>query len=378
MLFSAVVGQQTVKKDLINMWQQQQLPHALLLCGPQGTGSLPMALALAQYILCEQKGPADACGVCPNCSKVARMEHADLHFSFPTIPPKPGTKAMSRHFLPRFRQFLQQQPYATTFEWLQHIEAENKQGNITAEECRQIIESLNLKAYEGGMKILVMWRPEFLGKEGNILLKLIEEPPADTLFLFAAEAADQILPTILSRTQMVRMGPLSSATIAAALQERGLATQRQAEQVARLAEGSFSEALQLLREAEHDMFPEVRNLFNALFTNNGLGLSRFAEDMAKAGREQQKNFLQYIIHLLEATLQQRYTGRCNLPEEETAFVRKLAAMALSFGTIQELIREIAATVYYIQRNAHARIQLHSLCIKLVYTIQNKKLSSLVN
>ncbi len=143
-------------------------PHALLFTGAEGTGGLPLALATAQYIFCENKTETDSCGKCAGCSKAARLEHADLHFSFPSISGKSGVKANSRLFMQEFREFVKQSPYGTTFDWLQHINAENKQGNITAEECREIIEILYLKSYEGGKKILIMWRPEYLGKEGNI------------------------------------------------------------------------------------------------------------------------------------------------------------------------------------------------------------------
>lgn len=153
------------------MWQRDVFPHALMLIGSEGTGGLPMALALAQYVFCENKSATDSCGHCPNCGKVAKLEHADLHLSFPSIPPKPGSKALSKHFHKQFRDFVQQTPYGTTYDWLQFINAENKQGNITAEECRDIIDMLNLKSYEGGSKVQIIWRPEYLGKEGNILLK---------------------------------------------------------------------------------------------------------------------------------------------------------------------------------------------------------------
>ena len=188
MLFSNVVGQQAAKEGLLKMWHNNVFPHALLISGEEGTGGLPMALALAQYIFCENKTASDACGKCAGCSKAAKLEHADLHMSFPSIPPKPGVKAMSRLFITEFREFIQQTPYGTTYDWLQHINAENKQGNITAEECREIIDTLNLKSYEGGKKVQIIWRPEYLGKEGNILLKLIEEPPRDTILILIAES----------------------------------------------------------------------------------------------------------------------------------------------------------------------------------------------
>jgi DNA polymerase-3 subunit delta' len=378
MLFAGVVGQQTAKNNLIQMWRQNHLPHALLVCGLPGTGSLPLALALAQFIFCSNKQAADACGECPDCRKVAKMEHADLHFSFPTIPPKAGTKAMSRHFIRPFREFVHQTPYGSTYDWLQFIEAENKQGNITAEECREIIETLNLKSYEGGKKILIMWRPEYLGKEGNILLKMIEEPPADTVIIFAAEDTESILPTILSRTQMVKLPPLAATDIARALVQEGQADDKKAGQIALMAHGSYTEALRLVKDMENDLFPETRNWFNSLFTNNGIALSRFAEDLSKQGREQQKNFLQYVVLLLEATIRCRYTGQANLAPDEAAFVQKLAATKVPFETFNSMIGAITRTAYYIERNAHARTQIHALCIKLVYAIQNKEVTSLVN
>lgn len=378
MLFSEVVGQQTAKNNLIQMWQQNHLPHALLICGQSGTGSLPLAIALAQYVFCEQRTPADACGVCASCMKVSKLEHADLHFSFPSIAPKPGVKAMSKHFIKEFREFILKNPYGTTFDWLQNINAENKQGNITAEESRAIIESLSLKAYEGGMKILIIWRPEYLGKEGNMLLKLIEEPPANTIIIFAAENLENIIPTILSRTQVVKLPPITISDMTDKLTSLGIADARLIHQAARLSSGSYPEAVRLLTDVENDLFPQTRNWFNVLFTNNGIGLSRFAEDFAKMGREQQKNMLQYVIHLLETTIHQRYTGHCNLIDDELSFVQKLAKTSMSFESIQIMIREITAVMYHIERNANAKMQVHALSIKLVYAIQNKQVSSLIN
>lgn len=375
MQFRNVVGQQSVKKGLLTMWQSGHLPHALLLAGHEGTGGLPMALALAQYIFCENKQDDESCGKCAGCSKVTRLEHADLHLTYPTISPKPGTKAMSRYFIQEFREFVAQTPYGTTYDWLQFINAENKQGNITAEECREMIDNLNLKSYEGGNKVQIIWRPEYLGKEGNILLKLIEEPPADTIMIFVAESTEDILPTILSRTQIVRLPPVNVQDITNALINRGQADEKKAAQVAYMADGSYTEALRLLRNAENDLFPDVRSWFNALFTNNGIGIAKFAEDWSKAGREQQKNFLHYIIQLLEQTIRVRYLPQHPpaLPQEEAQFVQKLAGMPLSLDTLNTLIKEIGQTIYYIERNAHSKTQLHTLSIKLVYAIQNRPL-----
>ncbi|MCD6013616.1 MAG: hypothetical protein K0Q79_3478 [Flavipsychrobacter sp.] len=372
MLFSNVVGQQLAKDGLLKMWHNNVLPHALLLTGPEGTGGLSMGLALAQFIFCENKSETDSCGQCAGCNKASKLEHADLHLSFPTIPPKAGTKAMSRYYLQEFREFVQQSPYGTTFDWLQHIEAENKQGNITAEECRDIIDGLNLKSYEGGKKVLIMWRPEYLGKEGNILLKLIEEPPKDTIMIFIAENTEDILPTIRSRTQEVKLAPITPADIALALTTRSLTDPKKAAQIAHMAMGSYTEALRLTRQGDNDLFPEVKQLFNTLFTNNGIAIAKFADEWSKAGREQQKNFLNYVIQLLEQAIKARYMpeSALSLPEGEAQFVRKLADTKVSFEALGQMAAAISDTIFYIERNAHSKTQLHTLGIRLRHIIHN--------
>lgn len=373
MLFSNVVGQQLAKNGLMKMWHNNVFPHALLIVGAEGTGGLPMALALAQYIFCEHKTETDACGHCAGCSKASKLEHADLHLSFPSIPPKPGVKAMSRLYIQEFREFVKQSPYASTYDWLQHINAENKQGNITAEECREIIESLNLKSYEGGKKVLLMWRPEYLGKEGNILLKLIEEPPADTILILVAENTEDILPTIRSRTQDIKLAPIAAADIAQALSTRTDTDPTRAAQISHIAMGSYTEALRLLRHTDNDLFPDVRNLFNYIFTNDGLGIGRFADEWSKTGREQQKNFLHYIIQLLEQVVRIRYRPEVvnELPAAEAQFVQRLAATKITYEGFGLMAHALSDTIFYIERNAHSKTQLHALAIRLQYIVKGQ-------
>ncbi|NCX96573.1 MAG: hypothetical protein EBX41_09255, partial [Chitinophagia bacterium] len=159
MKFADIPGQQHAKDGLLKMWHTNTLPHALLLVGQEGVGGLPMALALTSYIFCENKLPNDSCGVCDECRRTNRMEHADMHFSFPTVTKKTGEPSTSKHYLKEFREFVKENPYNNTYNWLQYIKAENKQGNITAQECREIIENLYLKSFQGGKKVLIMWRP---------------------------------------------------------------------------------------------------------------------------------------------------------------------------------------------------------------------------
>ena len=375
MLFKDVVGQQPAKEGLMKMWHNNVFPHALLLVGNEGTGGLPMGLALAQFIFCTEKTENDSCGHCVNCRKVSRLEHADVHMTFPTIPPKPGNKGMSKLYIQEFREFIQQTPYGTTYEWLQHINAENKQGNIVAEECREIIDTLNLKSYEGGRKVQIIWRPEYLRKEGNILLKLIEEPPHDTTIIFIAEDLEDILPTILSRTQSVKLAPLHPKDIAEALTYRAVTDPTRAAQIAHIAMGSYTEALRLSNHTDNDLFPGVKDLFNSIFTNNGIALTKFADEWSKAGREQQKNFLHYIIQLLEQAIRARYTPDMplSLPEAEAQFVRKLAATKTTFDAFEKMIGTITDTMFYIERNAHSKTQLLAMAVRMQYMVTNKPL-----
>ncbi len=370
MNFSKVIGQAAAKAGILQMWKNNTFPHALLISGAEGTGGLPMALAIAQYVFCENKTPTDSCGTCAGCSKAARLEHADLHLSFPTISPKSNTKPHSNLFMQEFREFVKQTPYGTTFDWLQFINAENKQGNITAEECRDIIETMYLKAYEGGYKILVMWRPEYLRNEGNILLKLIEEPPKDTIMILVAEKREQVIQTILSRTQEVRLVPLGAAEISAALTERNGTDPSQAMQVAHMASGSYTEALRLLRENENDLFPHLRDMFNVIFRNNGPGISSFADTWSKNGREQQKNFLHYVLQMIEHAIKAKYVPGIPLPliEAEAEFVTKLAGTNLTTAQFAKMTRRLSDTIYYIERNAHGKTQFHALLIEMRYII----------
>jgi DNA polymerase-3 subunit delta' len=376
MLLKQIVGQKNAKNGFLKMWESNHLPHAIMIVGAEGTGGLPFALAIAQYVFCKDKKNEDACGVCIDCNKISRLEHADFHLTFPAISPKPGTKSMSRYFIQDFREFVTQTPYASVYDWLQYINAENKQGNISAEECREIIDKLNLKSYEGGKKVQIIWMAEYLGKEGNILLKLIEEPPAETLLLLIAENLEEVLTTIQSRTQLLRLSPIHAADIAQGLTERSLADTKKAAQIAHLANGSFAEALRLSKHNDNDLFPEVRSWFNALFTNNGIELVKFADNLSKDGREQQKNLLQYTIQLLEQAIKLRYLPQLQppLPEEEAAFVRKLSKHSVSFDALQKMVETISKTIYHIERNAHSKTQILSLSIQLVYCIQGRKVN----
>lgn len=376
MAFSDVIGQQPVKDFLIQSVEKNRLSHALLFQAPEGAGGLPMALAFAQYVVCTNKQARDACGHCGACKRAAQYIHPDIHFSYPVVPRKPGDKPISTDYAKEWREFLIKEPYGNTFDWLQFIGAENKQGNITAAECGDIIRKFNLKSYESEYKILLMWRPEFLEKEGNRLLKLIEEPPPKTLFIFVAENIERILPTIRSRAQLVKMNSLSVPEVASALVSRAGQPEEKAQQVATLAEGSYSEALKLIGDVSEDFLAELREWLNVIIQRNPIGLQEWIEQMAspKRGRERQKQFLRYFLSLVEHALRWQYLGREHLPfpDDEQEFAAKLDKVA-DIHQLRRIVEELDKACYYIERNANARLLFHALSLRLQYIFLRKDL-----
>jgi DNA polymerase-3 subunit delta' len=370
MQFQQVIGQQGAKDGILQAIHSGRLPHALLLLERPGTGGLPMALATAQYLFCEQPHPTDSCGHCAGCRKVTKMEHPDLHFSYPFIKPEKvkSENLTADFFTAAFRKFVQADPYQSIYDWLQALDAGNKQGNINVAECENIIRKISLKAFEGGKKVLILWGTEYLDREGNRLLKLIEEPPADTHLIFVSSDREGILATILSRVQTVRLPPIPVPELIAGLQEKGLTDDaRSASLAAITAEGSFADAIRLAGGTEEDLFPEFRNWFNAIFTQKGLLLSTFAEQQSKKGREMIKDFLSYATHLLQAALLHQYAPDAPvlLPVEEGDFIRRLARhTSMDAERIAAMSEAMATANYRISGNASSKIVLHALGIQL--------------
>ena len=411
MQFTEVIGQQDLKIQLTQMVHQNRLSHALLFLGKEGSGGLPLALAFAQYITCDknplqkekkQAAPKpsaeismfgddvveepsnqstnqtdnllnDACGTCPACLKAAQMVHPDIHYAYPVIPKKSGDKPISTDYIVEWRDFVNKTPYGNSYDWLQHINAENKQGNITSEECYDIIHKMSLKSFESTFKILVIWMPELLGKNGNKLLKLIEEPPPDSLFLLVAENDALILPTILSRTQLVKIPILSSTDIADALEANAAVPKNKAAQIAAISEGNYHEALQHLLHAEDDWETMLREWLNAILKGGSAVQVKWIEDAAKIGREKQKQFLKYFTHILEQSI------RLGAGAAENAIDPANIDFALRFNKLcnisqqEAMATELDKAAYYIERNANPKMLFHALTIRFYHIIKNKSL-----
>lgn len=389
MRFSDVIGQEGVKARLRSLAADNRISHAMLLLARPGTGGLPLAVAFAQYLLCDtvtrrsaslfdtaaaEALPDDSCGICPSCRKVEGIAHPDLHFSFPTVSRKPGSPSVCRDFGGEWRDFLQKHPYGSDFDWLQSIGAENRQGKIYAAECEDIHRRLSLKSYESGLKILVLWLPEYLEAEGNRLLKLIEEPPDGTLLLLVAEDYDSVLPTILSRTQLVRMPPLDASAIAPALVARCGAEDARARTVAALAEGSYREALALLQHHEDDWLAVARDWLNAILRNGPVAQVKWVEEIAKQGREKQKQYLRYMAHLVEAAIRTRTLGpdAAGVQATEADFAGKLNRVA-GMGQLDAMAGAFEEAAYQVERNANGKILFLALSIRLHHIIRDNSL-----
>ena len=361
MLFSDLIGQEKIANQVRQMVQSDRLPHALLLLGPEGSGHLPLGLALAQYILCSDRTPDDACGQCPNCQKAAHYVHPDWHFSFPTI----GTNAISEHFLTEWREAISQQPYMNANQWLQRIGTENQQGNITKVECVQIVRKLSLKTFEGEYKILFMWMPEYLGREGNRLLKMIEEPPDQTVFILIAENQELILNTILSRCQLISFPPMPDEFV-----EEGLVVQKgvdreRAKAIAQLANGNFNEACSLAEAIESDHAQRFLNWLRQCYRGNGAALVPWVDDFARLGREHQKHFFRYGLHFLRELLALQISGTAyvRLRPNELETAQKLRAV-LSYEKIQPIVDLFNDCIYNIERNANQKVMMLDSSIQL--------------
>jgi DNA polymerase-3 subunit delta' len=403
MRFSEVIGHDPIKEQLTGLVRQNRLSHALLLPGKEGSGALPLGLALAQYLVCEKVGqtanrqqtglapalfadrlpetpdsaeilPADSCGSCPSCYKAAGLIHPDIHFSYPVVPSKPGDKPLSTDYITQWREFVRQYPYGNAYDWLQFIGAENKQGNITADECNDILKKLNLKSFESGYKILIMWMPEYLGKEGNKLLKLIEEPPQDTLFILIPEDESKILPTIVSRTQVVRIPLYETSEIEAALVIRAGLARESAIPLANLAEGNYREALQLIQHAGEDWQSLVRDWLNAMLKSSPVAQVKWVDEVSKMGREKQKQLLRYFNHLMEESIQLRILGdqTGHMPDKERDFAMRINKLA-TVSQMEAMIRETDHAAYYIERNANSKMLFLALSIKIYHIIKDNSL-----
>ena len=374
MQFSDIVGQQEVKQHLIQTVVENRVSHAQLFLGPEGNGGLALALAYAQFISCLDRQAQDSCGECSSCRKYKKLIHPDLHFSYPFFAKHKDDTALK--FAAEWREAFLSNPYLSLEEWRNQLDAENKQANINIAECHQIIQKLSLKPFEAEYKVLIMWLPEFLDKEGNTLLKIIEEPPQKTLFLLVAQNQDQILNTILSRTQLVKVPRLLDEEITRFLVEKKGISEVKAEQIAYLSDGSLQSALSFMVGEENDNLQMFREWLQISYADAGAKFIDFTERAAKLGRENQKNFLRYGMNLIRESILilSGAGGLVHLPKAELEFISKFSG-AITLAQAESIVMELEKAHYHVERNANPKILFLDVSLQLVKILKFNTLPS---
>lgn len=382
MQFSEILGQEHLKNHLTQSADNGRIPHAQLFVGPEGSGTLAMAIAYAQYLLCGNKNSENTNGNETCNLKFENLSHPDLHFAFPVaITDKVKKNPVSSYFMAEWRQLIKEQPYGNLFDWYRLLGIENKQGQMGVDEALNIVKALSLKSYEGGYKIMVIWMAEKMNASAaNKLLKLIEEPPSKTVFILIAEDAGQILSTIRSRCQVLNFPPLADNVIKEALQKKYELDEATATKIAIQSNGNFNKACDLVyHDSEDIQFEEwfvfwVRSAFKAKGNKSAIhDLISWSDEISKTGRETQKQFLQFCIDFFRQALLMNYKANqlVYLEPKTKNFKLENFAPFIHEGNILDISQELQDAIYHIERNGNSKIILTDLSIKLTRLLHKK-------
>ncbi|MBF8149021.1 DNA polymerase III subunit delta' [Winogradskyella sp. F6397] len=386
MQFSKVLGQKHIKNHLTTSVDAGRIAHAQLFVGPEGSGTLPMALAYAQYILCgntngENSGGNESCNL-----KFKNFSHPDLHFAFPvTTSDKVKSKPVSKYYIEEWRQLLDQQPYGNLFDWYKLLGVDNKQGQIGVDEALEIVKALTLKSYEGGSKVMIIWMAEKMNiASANKLLKLIEEPPENTIFVLIAEDEEQIISTIKSRCQILHFPPLAEDAITEALVRNYHIEESVAIKIAQQSNGNYNKACDLIYHDSEDIQFEkwfvfwIRSAFKARGNKAAIhDLISWSNEIAKTGRETQKKFLNFCLNYFRQALLLNYKAEelVYLEPKSEDFKLKNFAPFVHDSNILEISDELQDAIYHIERNGNSKIVLTDLSIKLTRLLHKKSQAS---
>lgn len=366
MLFRDIIGQREIKEILISMANQNRVAHAQLFVGPEGVGKLPMAIAFSQFVNCINPSEHDSCGVCESCIKYNKLAHPDLHFVFPIIN-KGGKESLCNDFLPEWREFNLTHTYNNLDLWLDYIEANNSQGLIYTREADELLKKLSLKTYEAKYKTIIIWHPEKMSIEGaNKLLKILEEPYQNTLFILVSDTPEDILGTILSRTQRINFKSIPEEEMLKQLSLKFQIENDKAKNIAHLSQGSFYRALEIIRTEEevlfnHELFKEMmRSSYMAKIKQ----IKSISETLSGIGREKQKKYLDYALNMFR----EYFISNFDIPEityltdQEAEFGKRFAPY-INERNIISLYEEFSLAERQIGQNANAKFVFFDLCLK---------------
>ena len=378
MFFKDIIGQEKIKDHLRQTVAKNRIPHAQLFSGSQGTGKLPMALAYAQYINCENRQDKDACGTCPSCKKFQSLAHADLHFIFPTFNLAGAKTKGSDNFLTQWREKIKENPYFNQIQWALHIDPKGtKQLTIYKDDSDKIIHQLNFKSYEGGYKTIILWLPEKLNlTAANKLLKVIEEPYPNTLFILITEDIDKVLPTIVSRTQLIKFPKLSVSKIEEFLSHKyPNLTASQISNFSHFANGNLIEAEKLAQadpEKSNSLLNDFIQFMRFSYSFNFYDMYAIVEQLNKKGKEYLKNFLLFTIRMLRENLlmhiQLQHLNSLSKAEKE--FSEKFSSFITPENT-KAILNEINQAFIHIERNGNVKLILFDLAIKTGKLLRKK-------
>ena len=371
--FRDVIGQEAAKQRLLLEVKEGRIPHAQLFCGPEGAGKLPLALAYAKYLCCAHPGPTGACGTCPSCVKWNKLVHPDVHFMFPIVKSAKGKKEVCDDYLSDWRHLLTGNPYFSLPHWLDAMGTENGQAIIYARESDEIARKLGLKSVEGGYKITIVWLPEKLHEVcANKLLKLLEEPPMNTLFLLVSEAPEQILATILSRTQRFTIPRIAEADMASALRDKYAIQATDAEAIAHMANGNFVKALEAISLSEENklFFDLFVSLMRLAWQRKIRDLKQWSEQVAGLSRERQKNFLDYCQRMTRENFihnfHQPAMNYLTRPEEN--FATRFAPFVNERNVIG-IMEELSEAQLHVGQNVNSKMVFFDFALKMIMLLK---------
>jgi DNA polymerase III subunit delta' len=366
MFFRDIIGQTEVIQRLQQTIVNNRISHAQLFLGPEGSGALALALAYARYIHCTARASDDACGQCPSCTKYDKLVHPDLHFVYPLALSK--DVRVSTNVIPQWREALLADAYLTIEGWFNRLEAENKQAVIGTEESGEILRKLSLTTFEGEYKIMLIWLPEKMNTTAaNKLLKILEEPPDKTLFLLVTENEDQLLRTIVSRTQLVKVRRIADADLRRALMVRHQLSEPDAEKITYQADGNYAAAQRLLERDEQAAFnlATFQSWMRASLKFDAQKIQGVIDELAAIGRERQKSFLNYALDIVRDSLVMNYgdPSLVRLAGEEEAFVRKFSPF-IHAANGERFMEELGKAIGDIERNASPKILFMDMSFRL--------------
>ncbi len=356
MQFKDVVGQQELKSRMIAEINSGKISHAQLFLGKNGYGNLAIALAFIQYLYCENKGEIDSCRICPSCSKTNKLIHPDVHFVFPTIQAITKT---SSGMMAEWREIVSDSPYFNLNDWINHIDPKGRRPIIGTEESKELLTKLSLMSYEGGYKVVVIWMAEEMNTTfANKMLKTLEEPSPKTILLILSENSEQLLPTIISRAQMRKIPRLAFAEVSHYVQMNTALNESEAQSLVARVEGDISLIRSHLKSHENedrnrDMFID---LMRSAYKKNVLEMMDWADAMAGIGRESQKTFLEYALHMFRQSILKNYTDDqlTRVSKEESIFLKNFSRF-ITGNNVQDFLEIFSEAHYHIERNANARI-----------------------